>query len=75
MPRAGFYSPSEADQVMVRIEEDVRVIRHRLGVLGNRVKGSGQLRSQIDEIEEQVDGVADGLCDLVDQRTEAGVGG
>lgn len=73
MPRFG-YSPSEADQVKVKVEGDLRAIRHRLSVLANRVKGPGAIQTEIDELDRKVEGIADDLCRLVDDRTEVPAG-
>jgi len=71
MPRFG-YTPTEADQVKQGIEDHVRLASHHLERLRAKIPGAGSIPSRLDGIEEQVKGVADDLCDLVDQRTEAG---
>lgn len=71
-PRFG-YTPPEADQAKVRIENHLRFAKHHVDCLRRAVSGGGSIPAPLDDIEAKLEEVANELCDLVDERTEVGV--
>ena len=73
MPRFG-YSPTEADQAKVGIDQDLSAIKHRVGKLRGAVTGAGAIPARLDAAFAEIEGIVDDLHTLIDERTEIETG-
>jgi hypothetical protein len=78
MPRAGYYSPTQAEELAGKVEQHLKLAKHHTDCIRRAVQGCGPIPVPLDEVEATLERVAGELCELVDDRTEremAGVGG